>query len=259
MESKRENRLRKYLPVLIGWVSFIAIFEFLSSIIIDDELLLPSLTQSLAQIFSLMTNKTFWESMTATLGDTLLSTMVAIALGVPVGLLIGRSKLVRRMFESPMDWMRSIPATALFPAFLLFFGIGAKTRIAIAIYAAIFAVIIPTIYGASSVDEDRILHVKRLGFNRVQIVIHVLLWEAMPFILTGIRLAISSALVLIVVGEMFIGANLGLGYLIVFFQQRYETSSMYACIIIVGILGYSLNRFVRFFEARISYQSLTTI
>jgi NitT/TauT family transport system permease protein len=226
----------------------IIIFELLSSLLIQDNLLFPSPFRILKQSALNLTDADFLVNALSTLREAGISTGVALVCGVPIGLLIGRSDFLASLLMSPVDWFRSIPATALFPVFLLLFGIGAKTRVAIACYAAIFAVILPTIYGARSVDEDRIAHVYRAGLGKIQVFYHVVFWDSLPSVLSGTRLAVSSALVLIVVGEMFIGSNQGLGYLITDYQERYKTVLMYSTIVDVGIFGYAVNKIVRYLE-----------
>lgn len=238
---------RAFLPVL-GWIALFTLVEVTARLVVKDDLLLPSAAVIIEEAGSLLLEPDFYLHLRSTLNETLASTGIALLLGVPLGLLLGRSVIGRALFESVIDWLRSIPATALFPAMLLFFGLGRGTRIAIAIYAAVFSVLIPSMFGAASADEDRLRHLKRSGLNGAERVLHSVGWEAMKSMLSGLRLAISAALVLVVVGEMFIGSNAGLGFLIMRFQERYQTAEMYGAIVLVGLLGYLINRLVRFVE-----------
>lgn len=240
--------ITKRFPSIGGWALLLLLLEGISTFIVQDSLLFPHVTSIALRAATLLFSAGFLTHATSTLGETMASTFLALVIGVPLGIVVGRSEFVRAVAESPIDWLRSIPATALFPVFLLILGIGSNTRIAIATYAATFAVLIPIMYGVASVDKDRIRHMQRAGMSRIQIYRHVLFWEALPSLLTGIRLGISAALVLVVVGEMFIGSSRGLGFLAIDFQQSYETTSMYASIVLIGLLGYGLNRLVRFAE-----------
>lgn len=246
------KKSRGYAISIVGWIALILLFAFLSRYVIQDNLLFPSPFSILKQAALNLITTEFLVNALSTLREAGISTCIALICGVPLGLLIGRSDFLASLLMSPVDWFRSIPATALFPVFLLLFGIGAETRVAIATYAAVFAVILPTIYGARSVDEDRIAHMSRAGLNKVEVFYHVVLWDSLPSVLSGTRLAVSSALVLIVVGEMFIGSDRGLGYLITDYQQSYKTVMMYSSIVDVGIFGYAVNKLVRYLEKKVS-------
>lgn len=246
--SKFFNALSRLLPVVIGWAFGYFVLEILSAAI-GDELLFPAPHLVLLRVANLMRNFEFQLHAMTTLKETGIAVLLAVLLGSPVGLLIGSYQPLRRALESPVDWLRSIPATALFPVMLLLFGIGSYTRIGIAVYGATFTVLISAMYGAASADQDRVRHWKRAGLNALQNFRHVVFWEALASVLAGARLAISSALVLVVVGEMFIGSNRGLGFLIVFYQGRYDTSGMYAVIVITGFVGFAANRLFRLTES----------
>jgi NitT/TauT family transport system permease protein len=184
----------------------------------------------------------FWTHLLATLSETAVATAVSLTIGGPVGLLLGTFQVLRRMFEAPIDGLRSIPATALFPLMLLVFGVGASTRIGIAVFGATFLSIVTVMYGAAAVDQDRLRHARRAGFSAWAMMRHIVAWEALPSLLAASRLAISASLVLVVVAEMYIGANRGLGYLVTYYQARYATPEMYAVIVLTGAAGYVANR-----------------
>jgi NitT/TauT family transport system permease protein len=86
---------------------------------------------------------------TATVGEAGIAVLLSVMAGVPLGLGVGSAPRLRASLEPPIDWMRSIPATALFPLMLLFFGLGAQSRIAIATYGSVFPVVMSTMYGAA--------------------------------------------------------------------------------------------------------------
>lgn len=234
------KRLRRIFSVTIGWL-LLALAYFAASSTVADPVLLPDLTELARATVNLVWQLEVWQHLGATLREAGVAVLFSVVIGVPVGLGVGASFSLRAALEPPIDWLRSVPATALFPVMLLFFGLGAETRIAIATYGSAFPVVIATLYGAVAVDQDRVQHARRCGIGAPGRIIHVIAWDALPSILAGVRLAISASLVLIVVGEMFIGAQEGAGFLIVFYQTRFQTAQMFGVIVILGLLGYVLN------------------
>lgn len=233
--------MRRLPAMLLGWV-LLALAYGVASLLVADPVLLPNLGAVLLATSQLFGGGGGWGHVMATVREAGIAVLLSVMAGVPLGLAVGSAPRLRASLEPPIDWMRSIPATALFPLMLLFFGLGAQSRIAIATYGSVFPVVISTMYGAAGVDPDRLRHAHRCGLGGLGKIIHVVAWGSLASILAGIRLAISASLVLVVVGEMFIGAQRGAGFLIVQFQTRYQTAEMFGVIMVLGFVGYALNR-----------------
>jgi NitT/TauT family transport system permease protein len=243
--------MRRLPAMRVGWV-LLAFAYGIASLVVADPVLLPNLASVLVATSQVFGGGGGWAHVLATVGEAGIAVLLSVMVGVPLGLAVGSVPPLRASLEPPIDWMRSIPATALFPLMLLFFGVGAQSRIAIATYGSVFPVVISTMYGAAGVDPDRLRHAHRCGFGGVGKIIHVVAWDSLASVLAGIRLAISASLVLVVVGEMFIGAQRGAGFLVVQFQTRYQTAEMFGVIIVLGFVGYALNRGFQRVEAGVS-------
>jgi len=180
-----------------------------------------------------------------------LSGLVAI----PLGLLLGRSQRLYEFFEFPTDFLRSIPSSALFFLFILVFGIGDSSKVAVVFYGCSLIILVNTIYGARPTKEkqDRINMFLSFGATRSQIFRLVVLRDALPHIAAGFRICVSLSLVLVVVTEMFLTANNGLGRRIYDFYLAYRVPEMYAAIIILGLLGYAANKVSLIVERRTSF------
>lgn len=176
---------------------------------------------------------------------------VSGAIGIPLGLLVGRNKSLASATQPTIDFFRSIPATALFPLFLFFFGIGDKAKVAIVVYACSLIVLVNTVYGVMQVKKPRILCAQVMGANPIDIFWKIIVPESAPGIFAGLRVAMSSAFVLIIVTEMFIGTNVGLGFEIMNAQMVYRIPDMYAGIILAGITGYLANKILIVIENRV--------
>lgn len=170
---------------------------------------------------------------------------------VPLGLLIGMNRSTYRSLEIVIDFYRSVPATALIPLFLLFFGLGDGAKIAQVIFICFWVILVNTIYGVwnSSALRIRVAHVFKV--SKMQLLRDVIFWGALPQIMVGLRIALSLALLVIVVSEMFVGTEYGIGQKIYDSYITYKTAYLYAYILIVGMLGYAANKLFLIMEQKV--------
>lgn len=169
--------------------------------------------------------------------------IIAAIVGVPLGIVLGANTKVYRSVEFIIDFFRSTPATAMFPLFLLLFGLGDFSKIAVACFAAMLVIVFNTAYGVMNARQTRILAARSMGASRIRIFVGVIFFETLPQTFIGLRTAVSMALVVIIVAEMFIGASDGLGHRIIDAQISYNLTDMYGSILVTGAMGYGLNIF----------------
>lgn len=180
--------------------------------------------------------------MFATLYRLLAGFAIGALCGVPIGLLMGSSKTVYRFSEFTVEFFRAIPVTALFPLFLLLFGIGDKSKIGISAWAAGLIIILHSMHGVHMASEVRRRAARIMRLTSASLYWRVILPEAAPYIASGFRVALSLSLIIVVVVEMFIGTNHGLGHRIINSQLTYRIADMYMAIFITGLLGFVLNK-----------------
>jgi NitT/TauT family transport system permease protein len=190
-----------------------------------------------------------------TLERTLYAFAIATAVGMPLGIALGSNERAYRSVEFVIDFFRSTPASALIPLFLLIFGINNINKVAIAAFGAFLIVIFNCAYGVINARKQRVAAAKVMGASRWQIFKDVLFWESLQPTFVGLRSAVSMALVIVVVAEMFIGSENGLGHKIIDAQQVMNVRVMYAAIMAAGILGYALNVLFLALEKRIVHWS----
>ena len=176
-----------------------------------------------------------------TLQRTLLAFGIAAVLGVPVGIVLGSDPRIYGSLEFAVDFFRSTPATAMFPLFLLIFGIGEESKIGVAAFSAWLVIVFNVAYGVMNARPTRVLAARVMGASRARIFRDVMFYESLPQTCVGLRLGVSYALVVIIVAEMFIGAENGMGRRIIDAQQIFDLRQMYASIIATGCLGYGVN------------------
>ena len=167
---------------------------------------------------------------------------IASILGVPLGLLLGGNSLARRLLSSLIDGLRSMPATALFPVFLLAFGGGEASKVAVAIFVCLWAMVIYTASGVMITGETRRFLLRQHKVTRSQFFLDGLLYPALPNILGGMRATLSLAFVITIGVEMLVGTKLGLGHSIYVAQTTYQIPTMYAAVVLAAIAGIILNR-----------------
>jgi NitT/TauT family transport system permease protein len=172
-------------------------------------------------------------------------------LGVFVGLMMGAYRPVYESMELPVDFLRSIPASALFPLFIVIFGLGDRVQVFIAAWASSMVVLINTTYGIRNVGSLRLMVAKTKKLPRHKVFFLVMIPNALPYIVAGARIGLSLALVVEIVAEMFLGSYSGLGRRIFNASSIFQMEEAYAAVLLVGLLGYALNKAVVTAEKRI--------
>ncbi|WP_407180270.1 ABC transporter permease [Bradyrhizobium sp. STM 3562] len=242
-------KAKAWLP-LIGVAILLTVWELASALKLVDPVLLPS---------PYATFRTLWEGMMAgklgadflkTVVRTIASTAIAAGIAIPLGILLGASERVYRSVEFLIDFFRSTPASAMFPLFLVLFGVGDRTKISVAAFGAALVILFNVAYGVMNARKTRLLAAKVMGASPTRVLFDVMLFESLPQTFVGLRNGVSLALVIIVVAEMFIGSTDGLGQRVFEAQQLFDMPGMYAAIFAAGALGYSLNLLFLLIENR---------
>ncbi len=172
------------------------------------------------------------------------------ALGITSGILLGWFERLEDFFDFFINFVRAIPKTALAPLLIVWFGFGDLPKVMLIGLGAFFYTVIPTLEGVQNVDSLLVKSARSMGANDRQILFGVILPAAMPSIYAGIRIASTSSFVVLLFVEIISG-NDGLGYLLEDARERLNTSTMFMTLIVVGILGFSLDWFVRYTEKKV--------
>ncbi len=242
-----ENRYTRFIP-LGSIIILLCIWAWLS---MSKMPFLPSPAIVLKRTLVLLFSGKILSDLGVSLFRLSLGFLGALIIGIPLGLLMGYFSFFYKAFRVPVDFFRSIPATALFPLFMLFLGIGDITKIVLIIFSCGLIMVVHTTAGVRGANKVRRLAAQTMGATRFQIFKKVIFYDALPEVSTGIKIILSFALVLVIVLEMFIGTKQGLGRKIYDYHLSYRIADMYALIIIVGMIGYLLNKLIRLFEKRV--------
>lgn len=230
-----------------GWKSlavilFLALWEvgplYLASP--ATRVFLPPLHEVLAAGFKLLKNGQLQSHLQASLTRSVSGFGIAVVSAVVLGLLIAWYGWLNSFLNPLLELFRNTATLALLPVFTLLLGIGEESKITIVAYAAFFPVLLNTIAGVRTVDPLLIRAAKSLGLNSFRLFQKVILPSAVPTIFTGIRMAGTSSILVLIAAEM-VGAKAGLGYLIVNAQSSFLIPDMYAGILTVSVVGLLVN------------------
>lgn len=178
-----------------------------------------------------------WKSITRVYGGF----FAAALLGIPLGLLIGRIKVIRDLLDPTLQLLRPVPVTAWLPLSMIFFGIGPNAAIFLVFLGAFYPIVFNTIFGVKAVDNRLFEAALMLGCSGSSLFRQVVLPAATPSILNGLRLGHGFAWILIVVGEMT-GVPEGLGAVIMDGRMLSRTDLVIAGMVVIGITGYATDR-----------------
>jgi ABC-type nitrate/sulfonate/bicarbonate transport system permease component len=176
---------------------------------------------------------------------------LAILVGVPLGVLMGRVQFARNVGEPFLMALYATPSVALLPLLIIWFGIGAGSKIVLIFLGAVFAIVVNTEVGVRSVEARLVETVRSFTGNGWHVLTKVELPWALPFILAGMRLAIGRAMIMMVVAEMIMSSR-GLGFLIMKFGSSYDTASLLVGIAVVVATSTALTQLLRLLETRLT-------
>lgn len=169
--------------------------------------------------------------------------LLAVAVGVPLGLAIGKVPLFRQLLDPTLSLLRPIPVTAWLPLSMVFFGLGPRSAIFLVFLGAFYPILLNTIFGVRSVDPRLFEAANMLGCDGARMFRQVVLPAALPSIFTGLRLGHGFAWILIVVGEMT-GVPTGLGSVIMDGRTLSRADLVITGMIVIGVAGFLCDRLI---------------
>ncbi|MGI5454575.1 ABC transporter permease [Streptomyces sp. CA-249302] len=234
---------------LAGLAGLVAVLEVLPHTGAVSADYLPPASEIGRTLGRLLGEGGFWTA----LGDTLtgwgLGLAIAVVAGVAAGVVIGSVPVLRAVTASTIEFLRPIPSVALIPIAVLLYGTDLRSTLLLVVYASFWQVLVQVLAGTHDVDpvaEDTARSYRLGGWGRVRYV----LWPtALPYVMTGIRLAAAVALVLAITAELVIGSP-GLGHEIAIAQTSGAVPRVYALVLVTGLLGVAINLAARAVERR---------
>jgi NitT/TauT family transport system permease protein len=238
--SQIVKTLSRWFRKSIVIILFFVIWDSLVRFGIVDKVILASITDILEAFVKNIANGKLPMHIGASLQRTGSGFLLAIAVGTVLGLLIGWFKKVEEYLDPLLNLLRNTSVLAMFPVFILAFGLGETAKIAVVFWGSLWACLINTIGGVKGIDPVLIKSARSMGTPSLTLLRKVIFPAVLPEILTGVRLSAGVAIIILVAAEM-LGANKGLGYFIFSAQLKYNVPEMYMGIISLSVLGVLVN------------------
>lgn len=234
---------------VLGLAGAAAVFEFIPRVGLVQPRYLPPTSEMLAALTHEVQTVAFWRALLDTFHAWALGLAIAAAAGIVLGVVIGSVRGVRPMTASTIEFLRPIPSVALIPVAVLLFGSSLRSTLLLVVYASFWPILLQVIHGVADVDPVARDTARSYRFTPWATIRHLLLPTALPYIMTGLRLSAAIALILAITAELTIGAP-GLGAEIGVAVASSAVPTAYALILVVGLIGVSVNVGFRDLERR---------
>jgi len=242
------KQLRALLPVVVVLVAW----ELVVLSGAWNRILFPPLERIFRELLAFFMREEMlleaWTSIYRALGGFAL----AAALGVTLGMLMGRSRLVAAMLDPLFSGTYAVPKLALFPIFIFVFGIGSLSKVALVFLECLYPIVIITAQGARHVAPVLVWSAENMGASQATILRRVVIPATVPFIFAGLRVAAPISLIVVIITEMVSSAD-GLGYQVIYALASLKTDRMLALVVVIALLGWALDKALVMARDRLVY------
>ncbi|HZE34431.1 MAG TPA: ABC transporter permease [Actinoallomurus sp.] len=224
----------------------------------DDKLFFPAPTVIFSRMYHLwLTGPANHVFLTSAATDNILPSLermlggwlLAVVVGVALGVLLGRSRRMLDYVDPLIQFGRAIPSPTLIPVFIVLFKLGTTMRLAVIVFGVIWPILLNAIDGARTVEPLQLETAKVFALTRFQRLRMIIIPSAAPKIFAGLRVSLSMSIILMVISEM-IGGTDGIGYTLYTAKDSFELPDMWSAIVLLGIIGYTFNSLLLWVEGR---------
>ncbi len=249
MKALRNLAARVFPPLLFA-VALLAIWQIVADMRWVSPVFLPSASRAFGELAARFESGDIWTPLLSTTRRMIVGWFLASLAGVALGAAIGLARSVRDYVEPMLEFLRPLPASAMIPVAILFFGLSENMAAFVIAFGSIWPVLMSSIYGFSHVRE-RLQEVSALlGLTRFEFLRKIALPSALPDILSGLRTGLAVSLILAVVTEM--QASLpGLGHDVFLAQRSFRSAELFAGLIMLGLIGVLINHGLQLVEAHL--------
>jgi NitT/TauT family transport system permease protein len=229
----------------------VVIWEIVGRFIVTNDILFVPFSTVIATAVNMLASGELLFHLWVSLQEFLIGFALAVVIGIALGVVLAVSPTVRDFVQPGIIALYSTPLVALAPLFILWLGIGLASKIAIVFVTAVFPVILNTTTGILSTEDSYLQVARSFGSNRQQVFRKILMPSALPFIVTGLRLAVGRGIVGVVVGEFF-GSRAGLGFLILVSGQAFAMDRLLVAVLILAVSGVVVTDLIERLERRLA-------
>ena len=234
-----QTTLRRHSPFWLSLIAGIALWE-IAGRSVSPAFMVP-FSETLVRLWQLITGGSFIPAFVNSAELFITGFVLALVVGMPLGLLLARLRVLRIGVEPYLMVLYATPMVALIPFILSLMGFGFAPKVLVVFLFAVFPVLYNTVEGARSIKPEMIEVAKSFRSSERALWLEVMLPYTLPYTMTGVRQAIGRALVGMVAAEFFLSST-GLGQLIMGASQNFDTGGVFACILVIGLIGVGLMR-----------------
>lgn len=230
----------RFIKRILALLIFLLVWELLPASGIISKTFLAPPSEVFSALIRLIASGELWVHTSISLTRAFVGFGLAVITMIPLGFLMGWYRGFEEISDGLIQAMRQVSSLSLFPVFLLFFGIGEVSKIAVIFWGAQWPLLLNTINGVKSVDPILIKSARSMGSNDLSIFRKIVLPSSLPSLFVGLRLSATHSILVLVAAEM-IGATSGLGYSIKNWEFNFMIPEMYAAIVVLALLGLITN------------------
>ena len=219
----------------------LTVWELLAQAEWMNALIIPPPSKILRIFYELLWSGQIPVQILVSMKRALAGYLLAAGIFIPLGIFMGISPMIYRFFEVIVEMLRPVPPPVVIPVALLFFGLGDEMKIFVILFSCAWPMLLNTIDGVRGVDWVLLNTARTFGLSRLKIIWRVILPASLPQIMTGLRVSLPIMLILVVISEM-IGSTDGIGYFVLDSHRRFKVTHMYAGMLALALLGYTLNQ-----------------
>ena len=235
--QKMNELLKKWSVLLVG-IGGLLVWHYAVLLTDIQEFILPGPLKVFEGLQTQLQDELFYSHLWVTTQEALVGFFLAAVFAISLGTAVSQIRVIEKMVMPYIAAIQTIPKVALAPLFVIWFGYGMSSKIVMAAVICFFPILINVIEGLNSADPERIRMLTVFGANKSQIFKKVKLPSALPFIFAGLDIGIVFAILGAVVGE-FLGAQMGLGVLLLQTQYNFDIAGMFAVLLVLSIMGFT--------------------
>jgi ABC-type nitrate/sulfonate/bicarbonate transport system permease component len=220
--------------LLLGW-------ELVARADLINPLMVPPLSRIVGIFWELTASGQIPMQILSSMRRAAAGYFIAAAIFIPLGIVMGLSGPVYRLFEVVIEMLRPVPPPVVIPVAMLFFGLEDGMKVFVIFFSCAWPILLNTIDGVRNLDWVLLNTARTFGLSRAKTIRQIILPAASPQIMTGLRVSLPIMLILVVISEM-VGSTDGIGYFILDSQRRFKVAQMYAGMLALALLGYALNQ-----------------
>ena len=248
-------RERPHLVLIpLVFVAVVALWEAVVHVFAVPSFIAPAPSAIVASLHGGLVSHLYLEHFWVTLGEALLGFLIAAVAGIALGAVIAQFRIVERTFYPYLVALQTLPKIAVAPLVVVWFGFGLSSKIVIAATVAFFPVLVNVIVGLKTIDAGKLDLMRSLNATRWQTFRLVKLPNALPFVFAGLDIAIVFSVLGAIVGE-FVGAQRGLGNLIMQFNVSLDIAGVFAVLVLLSVMGVVLHLTMQAIQKRVIFWS----